>query len=182
MKHLTMEELEAGLDLIRQSPADEGMLELIVRRPRVDEREVLDEGMLDLKDGLIGDSWKFRGSSRTPDNSPHPETQINIMNARVISLIAQEREHWPLAGDQLFLDMNLGLQNLPAGTQLAVGSAIIEVTPIPHTGCKKFVARFGLEAMKFVNSTVGRELCLRGINAKVVQGGAIRTGQVVKKL
>jgi hypothetical protein len=168
--------------LIRQAPADEGLLELIVRRPRVNEREVLAEGMLDLKDGLVGDSWKFRGSSRTSDNSPHPETQINIMNSRVISLIAQEREHWPLAGDQLFLDMNLGIHNLPAGTQLTVGSAIIEVTPIPHTGCQKFVSRFGLEAMKFVNSKVGRELCLRGINAKVVQGGAIRTGQVVKKL
>jgi hypothetical protein len=182
MKHLTMEELEAGLALIRRSPADEGVLDLIVRRPRVNEREVLDEGMLDLKDGLIGDSWKFRGSSRTPDNSPHPDAQINVMNSRVISLIAQEREHWPLAGDQLFLDLNLGLENLPAGTQLAVGSAIIEVTPLPHTGCQKFIARFGLDAMKFVNSKVGRELCLRGINAKVVQAGAIRTGQVVKKL
>jgi hypothetical protein len=182
MKHLTMAELEAGLDLIRQSPTNEGVLELIVRRPRVNEREVLEEGVLDLTDGLVGDSWKFRGSSRTPDNSPHPAMQINIMNSRVISLIAQEREHWPLAGDQLFLDLDLSITNLPPGAQLSLGSAVVEVTPFPHTGCQKFVARFGLEAMKFVNSELGRQLCLRGVNAKVVQGGAIRRGQAVKKL
>jgi hypothetical protein len=182
MKQLTMEELAAGLDLIRQSPRNEGVLELIVRRPRVDEREVLDEGLLDLTDGLVGDSWKFRGSSRTPDNSPHPDMQINIMNSRVISLIAQEKEHWPLAGDQLYMDMDLSMKNLPAGTQLALGSAIVEVTPYPHTGCQKFVSRFGQDAMKFVNSELGRELCLRGINAKVVHGGTIRRGQLVRKM
>jgi hypothetical protein len=182
MKHLTMQELEAGLDLIRQSPANDGVLELIVRRPRVNEREVLEEGVLDLTEGLVGDSWKFRGSSRTPDNSPHPDMQLNLMNSRVICLIAQEKEHWPLAGDQLFLDLDLSVKNLPAGTQLALGSAIVEVTPYPHTGCQKFVSRFGLDAMKFVNSAIGRELCLRGINAKVVQGGTIRRGEPVKKI
>jgi MOSC domain-containing protein YiiM len=108
--------------------------------------------------------------------------QINVMNARVAALVAQDRHRWHLAGDQLYLDMDLSAENLPAGTQLAIGSAIIEVTPPPHTGCKKFVARFGLDAMKFVNSSVGRELHLRGINAKVVQGGTIRVGQVARKV
>src|SRR5262245_24951932 len=152
MKHLTMDELQAGMGLILESPKTEGVLELIVRRPAVNEREVLDEGVLDLTEGLVGDTWKFRGSSKTPDNSPHPGMQINIINSRVISLIAQEQEHWPLAGDQLYLDLDLGIKNLPAGTQLSLGSAVVEVTPYPHTGCQKFVARFGLDAMKFVNS------------------------------
>ena len=182
IKHLTMEELEAGLDEIRRSPKDGGRLELIVRRPRVDEREVLEAGELDLREGLVGDSWKMRSSSRTPDGSPNPESQLNIMNSRVIALLAQAQERWPLAGDQLFLNMDLSEENLPAGTQLSLGSAVIEVTAEPHTGCKKFVARFGLDAMKFVNSEVGRQLHLRGINAKVIQPGTIRVRDVVKKI
>ena len=177
-----MDELEAGLDEIRQAPKDEGVLRLIVRRPQIEEREVLEEAELHLEDGLIGDSWIRRGSSRTPDGSPHPDMQINVMNARVAALVAQDKSRWQLAGDQLYLDMDLSAENLPAGTQLAIGTAVIEVTPPPHTGCKKFVSRFGLDAMKFVNSAVGRELHLRGINAKVIQPGRIRMGDVAKKL
>ncbi len=182
MKHLTMDELEAALDHLRQAPKDDGVLQLIVRRPRVDEREVLDEAQLDPVKGLIGDSWIFRKSSRTPDGSPHPETQLNIMNSRVTALVAQDRERWPLAGDQLYIDMDLGKQNLPPGSRIAIGSAVIEVSALPHTGCHKFVARFGTDAMKFVNSTVGKQLCLRGINAKVIQGGRVKVGATVRKI
>jgi hypothetical protein len=182
IKHLTMDELEAGLDEIRSAPKDEGLLLLIVRRPQIEERELLEAAELHLEEGLVGDSWSRRRSSRTADGSPHPDTQINVINARVAALVAQDRSRWQLAGDQLYLDMDLSEANLPAGTQLAIGSAVIEVTPPPHTGCTKFVARFGLEAMKFVNSAVGRELHLRGINAKVVQPGTIRVGDVARKL
>ena len=182
IKHLTMEELEAALDHLREAPKDEGVVELIVRRPRVDEREVLEEAELDPLKGLIGDSWCFRGSSRTADGGPHPEMQINIMNARVTALVAQDKDRWSLAGDQLYIDMDLSKENLPAGTRLTIGSAVLEVSPLPHTGCHKFVSRFGLDAMKFVNSTVGKQLCLRGINAKVVQAGVVRLGSTAKKL
>ena len=182
IRHLTMEELEAGLDEIRRAPKDEGVLRLIVRRPQIEEREVLQEGELHPVEGLVGDCWKTRGSSSTADGSAHPDMQLNIMNARVIALVAQDKDRWQLAGDQLYIDMDLSAENLPAGTQLAIGSAVIEVTPPPHTGCKKFVSRFGLDAMKFVNSAVGRELHLRGINARVIQPGVIRVGQVAKKL
>jgi hypothetical protein len=177
-----MEELEAGLDAIRQSPKNEGVLELIVRRPSVGEREVLDEGELDVADGLVGDTWSKRGSSRSKDGLAHPDMQLNVMNSRVIALVAQERERWHLAGDQLFVDLDLSGENLPPGTRLAVGSAVIEVTPQPHTGCQKFVSRFGVDAMKFVNSPLGRQLNLRGINAKVVQPGVIRVRDAAKKI
>jgi hypothetical protein len=180
--HLTMEELEAGVDHIRQSPKDEGLLAFIVRRPAIDAREILAEAQLDKIDGLVGDTWKMRSSRRTVDGSPHPEMQINIMNVRAVALVAQEKERWQLAGDQLFLDMDLSKANLPVGQRLSIGSAIVEVTEIPHTGCQKFIARFGLDAMKFVNSEVGKELCLRGINAKVVQEGTVRVGDVAKKI
>ena len=180
--HLTLEELEAGLDRIRQAPADLGSLELIVRRPETLEREVLEEAELDLVEGLVGDNWIRRRSSMTKDGGPHPEMQLNLMNSRVIDLVARERrDRWRLAGDQLFVDLDLSLANLPAGTRLAIGEAVIEVTPVPHTGCKKFVERFGREAMKWVNSPVGRELNLRGICAKVVQSGVIRTGDRLVK-
>jgi hypothetical protein len=180
--HLTTAELEAGLDHIRESPKDEGPLQLIVRRPRVDEREVLEDGELQTTAGLVGDSWNIRGSSRTADGSSHPDMQLNIMNARVISLVAGEKDRWPLAGDQLFIDLDLSAENLPPGTRFTLGSAVIEVSPQPHTGCQKFVSRFGLDAVKFVNSPVGKELHLRGINARVVQSGTIRVGDVAKKL
>ena len=182
VRHLTMEELEGGLGVIRQAPADDGLLELIVRRPHTEEREVLEEGALDIAEGLVGDNWRARGSSATSDGSAHPDMQLNIMSSRAAALVAQDPERWQLAGDQLFIDIDLSSENLPAGTRLAIGSAVVEVTSIPHNGCKKFVARFGLDAMKFVNSPVGKQLHLRGINAKVVQSGTIRVGDRARKM
>jgi hypothetical protein len=182
IRHLTAEELEAGLAEIARSPADDGVLEMIVRRPATGVRETLVEGELDPGVGLVGDTWSQRGSRRTADGSPHPEMQINIMSTRVVALIAQDRARWPLAGDQLFMDLDLSDANLPAGTRLAIGSAVIEVTAEPHTGCGKFLERFGADAMKFVNATEHRALRLRGINAKVIERGTIRAGDRVTKV
>lgn len=181
-RHLTMTELEAGMHEIRKSPQDDGVLKMIVRRPRDDEREVIDSGQLDSQQGLVGDNWKVRGSKHTPDRSANINMQLTIMNSRTIALVAQEQERWPLAGDQLYIDMDLSADNLPPGTRLALGTAIIEVSAQPHTGCWKFSSRFGVEAMKFVNSPEGKQLHLRGINAKVIQAGAIRVGDVVRKI
>jgi hypothetical protein len=182
MRHLTTAELQGGLDEVRRSPQDDGVLHLIVRRPQVGEREVLETGELDVADGLVGDTWKKRASSRTTNGTAHPDMQINIMNTRVIGLIAGAQERWQLAGDQLFVDLDLSTANLPAWTKLAIGSAVLQVTDQPHTGCSKFVSRFGVDAMKFVNSPLGRELCLRGINARVIQPGTIHVGDRIRKL
>ncbi len=182
MTHLNNEQLEAGLDYIKKSPKDNGLLELIVRRPKVGEREVITQGELDLELGLMGDCWKTRGSSRTTDGFGHPQMQLNLMNSRIIDLIAQDKNRWKLAGDQLYVDLDLSDANLPVGTRLSIGNTVIEVTEIPHTGCKKFVERFGLDAMKFVNSPAGRSLNLRGINAKVIAPGFITTKDLIKKV
>ena len=181
-RRLTNEELEAGLHEICRAPRDVGRLEMIVRRPVTGEREVLTEAQLDLARGLVGDNWQQRGSRSTPDGSAHPEMQLNVMNARVIGLLAHTRDRWPLAGDQLMIDLDLSTDNLPAGTRLTMGSATIEVTSVPHTGCAKFIERFGVEAAKFVNSSTGKLLRLRGLNAKVIRAGTIRTGDVVTKI
>jgi hypothetical protein len=196
----TTAELEAGLDLVRRSPAAQGTVELIVRRPAVDERQVLTRAQLDRIVGLVGDTWNRRPSTRTPDATPHPDMQLNIINARFSALIARydvgaaraagaaggavngRPDRRPLAGDQLHLDLDLSEANLPAGTRLRLGTAVIEITDQPHTGCAKFSARFGADALRFVNSPVGRALRLRGANARVVTDGIVSSGDPVTKL
>jgi len=182
VKHLTTQELQAGLDLVRQAPKEAGVLQLIVRRPQTEQRELLQEGELDLTQGLVGDTWISRFNRHTPDGSPDPKAQLTIMNSRATNLVAQYRDRWPLAGDQLYIDMDLGVENLPPWTRIQIGSAVVEVTDQPHTGCQKFVSRFGVDAMKFVNSPVGRHLNLRGINTRVVEPGTIRVGDMARKL
>ena len=182
VQYLSMTELEAGMDHIRQSPREQGTLKMIVLRPSVDEREILLEGELSTTEGLVGDTWNVRVSVHSKDGLPIINKQITIMNARTIALLAQSEEHWPLAGDQLYVDMDLSDDNIPPGTQLAIGSAILEVSPDPHTGCQKFSARFGVEALKFVNSPEGKRLHLRGINTRIVQGGVIHLGDNVQKI
>jgi len=182
VKHLTLEEMEAGLSQVAQSPKDNGELKLIVCRPATGQREVLENGELDLVVGLVGDNWKTRGSRHMADGSANPNSQITIMNSRVIALLASEEQRWPLAGDQLYVDFDLSASNIPPGTQLAIGSAVIEVTAQPHAGCKKFADRFGVKAVEYINSPEQKELQLRGINSKVVKPGLIRAGDRVRKL
>jgi hypothetical protein len=181
--HLDTESLAAGLDDIRSAPRDLGTLELIVRRPFVDGREVLDEGELSTSEGLVGDTWNVRGSGRTEDGRAHPDMQLNVINARLSRLVGGDDDDVrALAGDQLHVDLDLSAENLPAGTRLAIGDAVIEVTEQPHTGCAKFAARFGKEALRFVNVGPGKQLRLRGLNAKVVVPGTIRRGDTITKL
>jgi hypothetical protein len=157
-------------------------VELLVRRPEVGERETPSEVHLDVVEGVVGDNWRLRGSSRTADGSANPEAQITLMNARVAQLVAAGAvDRRKLAGDQIYADLDLSHENLPAGSRLRVGSAVIEISAHPHTGCEKFVARFGKEAMRFVNSPRGQQLRLRGVNCKVVSGGAVRVGDVITK-
>lgn len=171
--HLDLAALEAGLDDIRRSPTHDGTVELIVRRPAENQRETLNEARLDPAAGLVGDGWLRHNGD--------PARQITVMNARVTALLARSRERWCLAGDQLYVELDLSDRNVPPGTRLEVGSAVLEVTAEPHRGCKKFAARFGLDALRFVNSKVGYALNLRGINTRVVRGGVVRPGDSIRK-
>jgi hypothetical protein len=173
---------DAGLEHVRRAPTGRGRVELVVARPGVDERVVLQEARLTLADGLEGDSWNRRSSRRTADGSPFVDAQLNVVSSRAIQLFAGDRDRWALAGDQLYVDLDLSEDALPPGSRLAVGSAVIEVTPEPHRGCAKFSARFGLDALRAVNSAEGRALRLRGLNARVVVEGVVRPGDTIEVL
>lgn len=179
--YLATDDLNAGLDHIRSSPQDDGRVDLLVRRPAEDEREVLEEAHLDLADGLVGDTWNVRISQRTGEG-PDPDRQLTLMNTRAATLVAGTADHGGLPGDQVYVDFDLSYDNIPPGTRLQLGTAVIEVSASPHRGCAKFAARFGKDALRFVNSIVGQELNLRGINTKIVTAGTVRTGDAVRKV
>ncbi len=182
LQYVDLATLEESLDHIREAPADAGTLELIVRRPAVDEREVLSEVRLDAVDGLEGDTWRVRGSSRTADGGPSADAQLTVVNARASAAIAGDRDRWPLAGDQLYVDLDISVANLPPGSRVQIGSAVIEFSESPHTGCAKFQSRYGNDSLRFVNSLVGRELRLRGANCRVVVPGVVRLGDTITKI
>ena len=180
--HATEEELNAGLERIRRSPDDIGILLMIVRRPDIDKREIIREAQLDVDQGLVGDSWKERGSSSTPDGEADSAAQVTIINLRVLELVAQLQERWALAGDQLIIDIDLSEENMPVGTRIAIGTAILEVSDKPHTGCAKFAQRFGKDALRFVSTPEAMRLRLRGMNTRIVKSGTIRPGDAAKKI
>lgn len=182
MEHLSRRRLEAGLGHILGSPQDNGRLVLIVRRPAAGERELPTEAVLNQVSGLAGDNWLARGSKATPDGSADRLRQVTVMNARAAELVAAGTDRMPLAGDQLYIDLDISMENLPPGSLLGVGQAVLQVTDAPHLGCAKFVGRFGAEAMRFVNSRTGRQLRLRGMNARVVVAGTVRVGDLAAKL
>jgi hypothetical protein len=178
--HRDPEALGAGLADVRQSPADSGPLELIVTRPVVGQRALHDEAVLDLAVGVVGDTWIERGSRRTPDGSPNPEAQVTVMNIRAARLVATTEDRVPLAGDQLYVDLDLSTENLPTGTLLEIGDAALRVTDAPHTGCAKFSERFGVEALRLTATPDGKYLRLRGINTAVARPGVVRRGDTVR--
>lgn len=183
----TATELSAALDELRAAPTVEGTLALVVRRPDVGAREILGEARLDPEDGLVGDNWLLRATSHAIAEGRHLEAQLNVMSARMVALLADSPEEQALAGDQLYVDLDISHANLPTGARLAIGDpdddgAVIEVTKKPHNGCAKFTARFGDDAVAFVNSEEGKQLRLRGFNARVVRAGTVRPGDPVRKL
>ncbi len=181
-QHLNTDQLSTGLQHVLRSPANNGIVQKIVRRPDVERRETLQQGELDVTAGLVGDNWKTRGSSSTADGAAESAAQLTIINSRLLELIAQSDQRWELSGDQLIVDLDISVDNLPPGTRLSAGSAVIEVSKKPHTGCAKFAQRFGKDALRFISTPRGRALRLRGVYTHVVQSGWIRVGDAIAKL
>ncbi|WP_370324794.1 MOSC domain-containing protein [Euzebya sp.] len=183
MRHRTTAELQAALPHLTVAPPDGGTVEWLVRRPQPGEREVIDRAGVDLVTGLEGDTWSTKRTSSTPDGTPNPLHQITLMSTRVIDLVAGgDRERWALAGDQIYVDMDLSHQSLPSGARLAIGSVVLEVTASPHRGCVKFADRFGVDALRFVNVGLGRAHRLRGVNTRVVTPGEVAVGDVIRRV
>jgi hypothetical protein len=177
----TTGELEAGLDEVVRAPRRTGRVLAVAVRPAVDRRELVEEAMIDVDAGVMGDTWRSRGSSSTSDRSADPRAQVTVMNARFARLIAgEEVDRWALAGDQLYVDLDLSVEHLPAGTRLSIGDAVLEVIEKPHTGCAKFSARFGVDALRVVGSPQGSALRLQGMNTRVITGGAVRVGDEIR--
>ena len=176
--------IEAGLGAVGEAPAAAGVLLAVVRRPEPERREMLEAGELDTGVGLVGDCWATRGSSRTADGSANPDAQLTLMGARAIELLSGSLEHrdWAPAGDQLFVDLDLSVANLPTGARLGIGAAVLEVSAEPHLGCGKFARRYGVDALKAVNSEAGRAVRLRGLNARVLSGGPIAVGEPISRI
>ena len=174
-------DFSADLEVVRASPRETGTVQVLVRRPDRDRRVVVQEAELDELEGLVGDNWRARGSSSTPDGAANPESQLMLMSTRVLAAIEPDRDRWALAGDQLLVDFDLSITNLPAGTRIIVGDAELEISVKPHTGCAKFSARFGSDALRWINSPEGREERLRGVGARVIRGGTVRVGAEIRK-
>lgn len=176
-----MADLEASLSNIKKSPAQQGVVDLIVCRPQTNTRQGLDAGELTVEEGLVSDNWKL-SAAKSKDQAVHQNTQLALINSRVIAAIENNKDRWQLAGDQFYVDFDLSKGNVPSGTRLKIGAAIIEVTEEPHLGCKKFAERFGKDAVRFVNSSVGKSLNLRGIHARVISPGKVTVGFCIEKL
>lgn len=174
-----LEALAAGMPDIRQAPSDAGTVRLLVRRPAIGEREVLDEGTFDLDEGLVGDNWKVKGSKSSPDGKSDPRAQVTVTSWRGMKVVAATVDEIPLAGDQIYADLDLSVDNLPAGTLLRIGAVVLEVSDKPHKGCEKFMGRFGKEALRFVNTGEGGRRRLRGINCYVRAAGVVRVGDAI---
>jgi MOSC domain-containing protein YiiM len=181
-RHLSLEELQEGMSEILLSPEERGTLRAIVIRPDTDVRVSLQQCELSPEGGVHGDNWARGCWMSLPDGRPHPDVQVTLMNARTITLIAQSKARWPLAGDNLLVDLDLSEDNLPPGTRLSIGGALLEITAVPHKGCRKFAARYGVDATRFVNSRDGLRLHLRGIYARTVERGMVAVGDTVAKL
>lgn len=180
--HRSRAELDGLLAEIGSAPLDAGEVQLIVSRPGTGERMALDWADLDTAIGLVGDNWFVRGSTSMPDGTANPEAQLTIMNARAADAVAGNRAGWALAGDQIYADLDLSVDNLPPGTRLRLGTAVVEISAKPHSGCAKFTQRFGLDAMRWANSDEGKALRLRGVNCRVIEPGRVTLGDQITKL
>jgi len=173
-KQLPFADLEARLRALGGAPKDSGRLALIVCRTGEGVRETPERVHLTVEGGVPGDGW----GRRTP---PRYEAQLAVMRRDVAELIANGQ---PLTvfGDNLFVDLDISAANLPTGTRLRVGNAIVEVTPLPHDGCAKFKNRFGADALRFVNAKPTRDQNLRGIYWKVIESGEVEVGAQIEVL
>jgi len=169
-----MQDIAHILDHVKASPKDGGVLKLIVLRLPDEQRQTPPRATLSAEHGVTGDRWSLK-------TNPDPLVQVSVMNSRFLEVIAGETERMNLAGDNLIIDLDLHIDNLPTGTRLRIGQALLEVTDSPHTGCKKFQRRYGKDALDITNTPEGSAMRLRGLLARVIRGGEVQVGDTIHK-
>ncbi len=182
IEHTTSDELNDKMDWLLDSPKDGGVVRGIVVRPATDEREELQEARLSPEGGVEGDRWASTAQRKLKDGRLNPDVQVTLTNARLIELLAKERSRWSLSGDQIYVDMDLSMENLQPGQRLAIGSTVLEISEVPHRGCSKYRSRFGQAGFDLVDSARGRELRFRGVYAQIVKEGTVGVGDQIHKV
>jgi hypothetical protein len=180
-KHRTRAEIEAGIGPVLQSPAEGAAVEALFSRPAPGKRLDLPALEVSVSGGIAGDHWSLGCWKTLPDGSPDPDVQVSLMNRRMLHLIAGARDNWARAGNNIIVDMDLSIDNLPIGQRLRVGTAELEIGPVANTGCDFFIERYGRDACVFVNTGIAKQKRLRGVYARVVKDGQIRIGDIIRK-
>ena len=173
----TFDELEALWSAAPPPPRERGSVRLLCVRRAPSEHETPESVEVTVSEGLVGDRW-----SRATAHDPDPDSQVTLMMAGVAELVAAAEQPLHEAGDNILVDYDISVDNLPVGSRLRIGEAVLEVSATPHTGCSKFSGRFGQDALRWVNWRYWRERRLRGVNCRVVSGGTVRLGDAVERI
>jgi hypothetical protein len=187
MKHaplspITAAELEAALPSVLAAPGGAGLVRLLCTRPQPNARAFPEVLTLSRGKGATGDYHPARPWLRLPDGSPDPRIEVSIMPWRVLDLVWRERDRVAHPGDNIAVDMTLAEADLPAGTRLAAGTAILRVSDVPNDGCAKWKVRYGKAAHDWITTPDHLRLRLRGLYAAIEQDGEVRIGDTLRRL
>lgn len=179
---ITRAELDRAWPDIMAAPKDGAAIEMLCLRPAMGERRFVDEIHVTREEGIPGERWLTQPWMRLPGGQPDPAIQVSFLQRRVLDLVWRDREGTPHPGDTFVVDMDLSEANLPAGSLLQVGSAVLEVSTVFNNACAKWKKRYGDDALDWVRAYENKEFRPRGVLAKVHRDGVFRAGDRLTRI